>query len=244
MMLRFHQLVHVAESPLAYQWWRTHDRPDSASMRIGRAVHALALCGTQPVVYECVRRGRDWEAFRAGHPGVELLSPAEGYSMRECCAAIARHDAARLLLARGMAELEIDWVERGRPCGGRVDMVNDGILVELKTAREVAPRRFAAQAEDLHYVHQLAWYRRGLRALGHEIESCAIVAAQSVPPWDVVCYSVSESDLASAEREIYGWLDLLERCEASGEWPGCEQNVVELVRPAWAGGEADWEVDE
>ena len=160
------------------------------------------------------------------------------------------------LLEAGKPEIEISWVERGRPCGGRVDLVNsDGILVELKTARDVAPRRFGAQAEALHYVHQLAWYRRGLRAKigwtnktwnldhGYAIERCAIVAVQSVPPWDVVCYSVSEADLASAECEIDGWLDLLARCEASGKWPGCEQDVIELVRPAWAG-KADWEVED
>lgn len=92
--LRFSRLKLMAESPLHYL---ANVQGDSKSLDKGTAVHAILLggkrvCyyqrppseyelavadGREILVYEKQRRGKDWDAFVADHPGALILSPSE-----------------------------------------------------------------------------------------------------------------------------------------------------------------------
>lgn len=240
--LNWSTLKHLRTSPLQYRHRLEHPEADKAAYWLGRALHTLVL---EPDTWDehfvtyvgGDRRGKAWEAFRQQCAGRTILKLGEEEQAIAMADAIRRHPIASRHLRDGLTEKVLTWTEpeSGRACKGRMDSVN-GHLVEIKTAADIQPQRFAAAAARFGYHCQLAWYADGLRHSGYEVhEDPAMIVVQTDAPHDVVVYTIGNDVLDQGRREYQRLLRLLGECEESGHWPGmAPDHEWDFALPAWA----------
>jgi exodeoxyribonuclease VIII len=240
-------------SPMHYQHRLITPRPDTPAMALGRAIHCAILepqeyarrYATRPVALD--GRTKEGKAWLAEHAHCEVLSSDYGETVRAVAAAVRAHPTVADWLAGPDCSVEriITWTdaETGVTCKGRLDLVSDSLLIGLKTAREIAPRRFAMQAAQLGYHLQWAFYYDGLAAIGAEPSSVYEIVVETIAPYDIAIYHVPPEVLAVGRDEYRAALARLVACRDRDHWPGQCPGITEFALPAWAASEQDWEVE-
>lgn len=171
--------------------------------------------------------------------GAEVISVENRLAVLGMAASIARHERARSLF-EGAGEFEATVIfedpETGVMIRTRPDRLvrRAGMNAELKTTRNAAQWAFERDAESRGYWLKLALYRRALRAIGWPYELTAVLAVESMPPFDPVPYLIDEKDLDGADREITRLLHRFKDCERDNYWPGQATEFLNLRRPAYA----------
>lgn len=230
--VRFSRLKAIARSPAHYQYELTHPSPDTVAMRRGRYTDAILFGSSiEWAIYPGDRRGKAWYAFEEKHAArlgsvitAKELAPCEGMA-----AAIRRNPTALDLILNGTKQQTIGWSFLGRSCSGTPDCFNPGRVVDLKTTRCAQPERFQFEAKRLGYLSQLAWYMDGVAACGLGKPSEAfIVAVESTPPHPVTVLRLTDNAIDLGRRACRLWMERLLQCEATGEWPGYVQGIVDL----------------
>lgn len=241
--INWSMLKLLAQSPLHYKWAMDHPEElvDKAAWVLGRAAHCRIL---EPHEYERRvavwtggrRTGKEWQAFVADHPGMDIVTAGEAEAIEYMAEAVAESEAGAMLTG-GDAEVTIQWGDAvtGLVCKGRPDYITPARLVDLKTTRDPAPWRFRTDAGRYLYHGQLAFYAMG----APRPERPVIVSVQSVPPYDVVVYRMTEADLDAGLRLVRELLSKLVACQAADIWPGVAPGVVDLDLPTWAPGAED-----
>ncbi len=234
-------LKHMAKSPLHYLCEKAPPPYQTAAMVKGRAGHTATLepdlFDSEYVVFTGARRaGKEWDAFEAEHASRTILKVNEAEQAWAMSKAVRSHPFAGPLLAGGQAEVSIEWVdpETSLRCKGRIDYLRPRTLVDLKTSADLDRRRFAARAMDLSYHGQLAFYLRGLKALGREPVETYLIAVESCEPYDVACYAVDPVALEIGDVLVTELLRRLVECQATREWPGRYPGVETFYLPQWA----------
>ena len=236
--------MHV--SALAYRWWQDHPSPDKPAYQLGRATHSAILepesFATEYVVYPGkVRRGKAWEEFQEENGWCEIITANDMELAETMAAAVQVHPVASTLLSGGDAEVNLEWTDpvTGMKCKGRADYLTDRVI-DLKTAREVDPRRFSRAIADYQYHGQLAYYHDGWRRSMCDPDSPVlnpiIIAVQSQPPYDVAVYQMTDEAMDAGRALYRGLLDRLAECMATDTWPGVAGEVVDVELPPWAAG--------
>ncbi len=235
-----------SKSPLHYRYRLEHPREETPALTLGIATHMAILEPLRFAEHYMVRpegldgrtaAGKAWLAQYGHLPILTFENHQACLAMR---AAVESHPVASRYLGPGQVERIIQWTdpEMDIACKGRVDMVLDsGVLVDLKTARDVNPRMFATQAARLGYHLQLAFYHDGLEALGKAPPAVVIIAVESAAPHDVVVYEVPTDVLGRGREEYRLALETLKMCRVRNEWPGYGETATDLVLPTWALGE-------
>lgn len=263
----FSALKEIEKSPRHYL--RANQRPDTESLRIGRATHALTLTPdvADVVVYDGkMRRGKEWDAFQSAHAGKTILSRSEAATAHAMRDAVMAHPRARALLSPidGDPEVTVEWIasvclpgeRRGNAlevprvdlaCRARVDFLrHDGRIVEFKTARAAHPRAFMRSFAALYYHAQAAFYADGLEAAtGKGPWPVHVIAVEKTPPHDVCVYSIPDSAIEAGRRKVDEWIKVVAECTRSGQWPGADGGAeVDMVLPAWVDSDGFGDVDE
>lgn len=246
-------------SPLHYRWDELNGRPDSDTLRAGRAVHSavfepekflsdyVAWTKTTKTGASSPRNGGEWEAFKAEHAGKTILTRHQHETAVAVADAVMAYPRAAALLrdAAGEAELTIRWVHErtGLPCKARLDWFSPTVIGELKSTRDPSPRAFGATFARLGYTLQAAFYADAVRAVGLEPPPVKVIAVSATEPHDVVVYGVPDDILAIGRDQYERALDQVVACRASGVWPGLARDEeLELKLPVWALPDNDWEV--
>lgn len=237
MPARFHNLAAMGRSAAhCLASFGSNYAPDSLAMRIGSGTHAM-LFGQPYAVFNGTRRkGTDkkpspWDAFRTAHAGKVILNPREHAEARAMVAAIKSHAiASRLLFSAGAVHEEtIMWEQRGRARRSTPDVRGKSHVVELKTARSVAPRAFARDAGYRYYHAQLADQGAAIEALtGHRPRESYIVAVESAFPYVVQVYQLTDVVLEQGRHLVNEWLDKLITAETTNVWDGYSARVEPL----------------
>ncbi len=236
-------LKNLAESPFYYQYRKTQQKSTDAMFR-GTATHAAVF---EPEFYSETyttwhsrRSGKAWDRFQEEtvENGKKILTLSMRDDVDAMASAVRKHPLAAKLLSAGVAEKTITWVDplTGRKFRAKLDWLTDTwILVDLKTARDVLPRRFTSNSAELLYHMQMAIYFDGITvATGRSPSAVKIIAVESTAPHRVVVYDVPGIVLEYGQFRYRQLLDLLEKCEASGEWPDIGAKEQTLTLPAWA----------
>lgn len=243
------RLKTLAKSPLHYQWELKHPRT-TQPMTLGTAAHCAVL---EPKLFEpryavwarmsdngnqCPRRGQFWDAFVSENDGKTILTVEEYEHARAIGKAVRADATAMKYLETG--EPEVTMQHRARR--GRADWLTkiEGkpFVVGLKTARDVRHFKFGSAAASMGYPLQWAWYFDLYKSItGNEPEMIEIVV-ENTPPFAVVTYIISEDIILQGREEYEKLLEVLARCEATGEWPGPAECEQVLTLPSWYYGEA------
>jgi exodeoxyribonuclease VIII len=180
------------------------------------------------------KAGKAWLAENEGQP---ILTVEQHALCTAMASAVEAHPVAASYLSGGKVEHAITWTdeETGIACKGRLDLLrDDGVLVGLKTAQSVTPRRFCTQAARLGYHLQWAFYHDGLVANGITPPEVVEVVVESALPHDVVPYLVPPEVIDEGRIAYRDALQTLKECRVRNMWPGQVSGVQVFQLPAWA----------
>lgn len=236
-------LKEMRKSPLHYQHRLSTPMEDSPRLAMGRAIHTAILEPDRFVLEYAVwtgdrRAGKEWDAFKSANTGRTIIKEDEYATCLAARNAVKRHAIASAIVQDGEAEKGITWTDEatGLPCKGRIDWLTQYAVVDVKTTADLDPVRFGATAARLGYHCQLAFYRRGMKAITGMDYPVQIVAVESSAPHDVAVFSLDESVLYAGDEEVSELLARVRACRESNSWPGRYQVETTLQLPSWAFG--------
>lgn len=242
-------LKALKKSPAHYRHRLLSPEPDTAPRRLGRAVHMAVLeperfSGLHAVwpADEGRRFGKKWDAFRAAHAGLEILTEDEHAQCLALQTAVWANPIATRLLQGGRGEQTIQWTDAPTriACKARLDYVGPSGLLDLKTTRDASVGGFARESWRYGYHEAAAWHVDGWAA-GHDGEALPyhLIAVESAAPFAVTVFRVPDDVLESGRAAVRDVLNLLSFHRAHDTWPGYSEEVVQLQLPAWATGASD-----
>lgn len=250
-------LNQFAKSPLHAQYWKAMGGSDETPARaFGSAVHLAILEPANfasevlcvPKVDKRTKAGKkEWADFQAKADGRIILQPDEHDRVKHVARSIVEHPTARQLFAsKGANEVSIVWTdpETGVRCKARVDRITElngtPVVMDLKTTRDVTPRKFQGSLVDYGYDIQAGFSLAGLDVLRPIANGSApqrvfvILAVESDGPFDVGVFHLNEEAVLHAQQRIRRMLKQYAQCKASGVWPGKVGDGVELLDlPEW-----------
>lgn len=233
----------LKEGPSQYKFLKHyHETRKSAFLTTGSASDCVILeqekFDSEFAVYKGVRRGEKFEEFARNNLGKIIITPLEletARSIRDCA---LRGEMARFLLKNGTPQVSLRWQDEatGIWCKGRIDVYHEdeGYVVDLKTTQNPESREFASSIFSYSYYTQLAFYMRGLKALGYPATKAVIVAVTNQFPF-LKCrlYELVPGVLQLADQEIDGLLKLLKWCRDNDKWPGKPEAIELIGIPEW-----------
>lgn len=239
-------------SPLRYKWALTHPEPPKPAYVLGSAIHCGILeperFGERFAVFDGTRRGKEWDLWRAEHPGVESLKPDEMEQVHRCVDAVRLHKVASGILKGCRTEETTSWVDPDTrvACKGRLDAICAAYVCDLKTSRDVAPRAFERHSASYLYHGQLAWYHDGATVCGKIPGDVMpyVVTAQTSEPYDVAAYQLTPETLVAGRTLYRGLLNRLVQCMEADWWPGVAPDLEPLMLPRWAAGNEQAAIEE
>ncbi|MEN9806177.1 MAG: hypothetical protein RL756_685 [Pseudomonadota bacterium] len=220
---------------------------DASAAAVGTATHMAVLeparfdaeVVVSPKFDKRSKAGKaEAEAWAAAHAGRLVIDEETFDAVRRMADAVRAHPAASALLQSGVPEVSMMWADAdtGVACKSRADWLRpDGLIVDLKTARDASPGGFARAIGQYGYALQAAWYLAGARVvLREEPAGFVFVAVEKDPPHAVGVYALDAASVDAAADRIAGALVRLLDCQRSGHWPAYSSLVETITAPAWA----------
>lgn len=175
-----------------------------------------------------------------------ILRKSEVDTVEQMAEALTRNSyALSLLKSPGYAEASIFWEnENGQKLKTRPDyMRNDGLLLDIKTAKSVKPEIFFKDAFnfDYHLSAALAW--EGYQALYEkEPDNYVYIAVETEGPFFIECYEVTKpmdtvttmNYLDYGKSELRRLLADIQVCTTSNVWPQYQEKIGSMKIPSWA----------
>lgn len=252
--INWSSLKHMAVSPLLYRYRLENPEPRKPAFTFGGAVHTLVLepehFDARYAVYEGKRdaRVKEWQAWQAEHPGVETFKQWELDRIKAMATSVLEDKTAGPLVRGGRREEVVTWTDEatGLACKGRLDYIRPEGFLELKTARDVEPRKFETAAWGLGYVAQTAFYHDGAIAARRidGRERPLVVAVGKNAPHHVVTFRLKQETLEAGRAQYRALLQKLIACTDAKYWPGIAPGVNELGLPPWANADQLFSADE
>ena len=258
-------LALMLECPAVYRHYQDNgkEEQDSTALVLGNALHTLALEPESftdrfyvlPETYtndkgeeKPMRCDKRMQAYQdcldeAGERDVLKTSDYEGIAQM----AQAIHDdvfANAILSKSGLIESSIFFEHNGRNMKCRPDfMTDDGLIVDIKTARSAKPQVFASDAFNRHYDMSVAITEMGYQQLyGQMPDNYVFIVVEKESPYLVSCfdcYGVMD-DLTGLTYAGIGRdrtnkaLEKLDWCEENNIWPGYVEKIEPMKAPNWA----------
>ncbi len=235
----------INRSPAYYKYVKENPREQTAAMLFGSLVHKLVLepndfkneYAVAPVADRRTSEGKKkWNEFLANSEG-KTVADIKTYTAA-CLAAesVENHPVASKLLRGGQAENSYFWNENGVKCKCRPDYLRTDLkcVIDLKTTQNASPESFVKSAYDYRYHVQAAWYLRGLRACGADVENFVFIAVEKEPPYQACVFAADEEFIKLGEIDALDNLKTYEEAARNNQWNGYENKIHGLTLPVWA----------
>ncbi len=209
-----------------------------------------------------VRRGKAWDAWKEGHPGIDWVPMSEYKTHGEYITKVnaiaenVRDNALAMKLIDGAKQqVSFVWDAKFMSVGaeevthrvkGRLDYLKPGIISDLKTTSFGGQRRVGSWAWSHAWDVQAAMYTDAITALTGEGHRFYFVAVRTCEPYVVTIYDGHNTTEAAGMflqigRASYQiWLERLAECRRDGDWRGYydpsndESRVLDFYVPSWA----------
>lgn len=243
-------LTVFADCPARYKYLFMDggEKPETDSLRIGKAVHTLALepekWKSEYVVFEGDRRtvqGKK-DYAEAMVSGKTIIRTADLEKIEGMANALVKNPfALALLKSDGYVEATIEFEYQGIAMKCRPDfMRNDGLIVDLKTTRSAKPSLFTKDAYGFGYDLSVAITAEGYKALhGKYPEEYVFLCIEPEAPHIVSCFASMSPDAEGISMHEVGraYLDrVIERfkeCKEKNVWPAYQEKIVPIGVPSW-----------
>lgn len=239
-------LTEVRRSPAHAIAYRSTPKEPTPDMLLGTYAHCAIL---EPERFEeqfvvgpdVSRASKEWKEFAAKHATdhVTLLKPDDYATIMRMAEAIDQHPGAKRYLSGGRAEYSAFWIDplTGLRCKARYDYLHleQGVLVDLKTAKDASQRAFERACVDRGYHRQSAFYLDGFNLLtGQQSDAFVHVLVEKEPPYAVGVYVLDNGALDKGRVEIAQLLETVKECERTGKWPAYSEQLQTATLPPWA----------
>jgi len=220
-------------------------RTDSPAMAWGRKVHAAVLepdrfFRSVAIWDGAVKRGREWDAFRAENPDGDLIVTREELADLEAMKRVIwQHPAAAPLLRDCETEQSIEWEAHYGRGKARMDAVGDARIIDYKTTRNIDPKAFYRAAFSLGYHIRMGWYVHGHEIVTSKRPSVFLIVQESSAPFDCWVCMIPAPILRAGQNEAVEIAVKYSVARANGKYKGVSESVLDYELPAWAGGEID-----
>lgn len=236
----------INRSPAYYKCIKANPKEQTPAMLFGSMVHKLVLepsefdgeYAVMPHIDRRTKSGKEaYSAFLDECGGRTIVDDELFNSARSAADSVMNHPVARKLLTNGCAELSYFWEEDGVQCKCRPDYLRTDLkcAVDLKTTLNASPESFAKSAYDYRYHVQAAWYLRGLKACGVDVENFIFIAVENKPPYTVCVYAADQIMLEFGDKIALDDLETFRKCLESDKWFGYEESPIihSLSLPDW-----------
>lgn len=237
--MNYSRLKHLRDSPAHFRNACDNPKPPSTSMSFGSLVHCLVLEPDQfgqryEVTTETNKRLKAYKVAKADaeERGLELVTDLDLSNAHRAAGNVLAHPWVQELIAdpRTLVEHMHFWEhdELG-PCRMKVDLarlVPNGLMgCDLKTTKSTNPYSFKRDARMYGYALQAAHYLYGLADLfgvqfGNVALDWRIIAVESVAPFDVTVFELSDETIEEAMQEHDTLARLHRICVEDNHWPG------------------------
>lgn len=250
---RFSDLKYLERSPQAYRYHKDNPTPPTPPMILGNAAHKAILeptCTEFAVFTGPVRRGKIYDAWKEQNALKTQLNIKEMVFVEGMRDAVHAHPIAHKYLKVGKVECSLVWDDLTfkRRMKARVDnwieVVGTPTLVSLKSTVDCRDFRFGAQYAKMCYTAQDALYQNGFYYLTGELPRMVTIAVENKPPHEIAVYRIPTNVLRVGQQQLQRWIEILAVCEKANQWPGSVEGEQELVLPAWASPDGDFDFDD
>lgn len=114
---------------------------------------------------------------------------------------------------------------------GRIDLLAEAVIGDIKTTVSCNPWKFSRQFRDLRYCHKLAIYRELVRQHTGKLLPVEIIAQEKRPPFDTVVFPVPDDKLTAAMTEVIATIQDYRLAIETDHWPGRDRGnlTVDLM---------------
>ena len=215
----------------------------SKSMQLGTAAHLAILepekFADEVVVFDgAVRRGKEWDKFKAEHEGKLILNANEFDTVAEMAKAVNRNVDAVSLLSKGDAEVTLEFDFMGRKFKSRLDWLDGHIIVDLKTTRNIGAYDFKRDIFNLGYHIQFAIYHHAIKKhTGKDPQFFVIAVDNSGEEMsESSVFEIGPDILDKGYADMRQAIKILSDCEKSNIWPSPNEGIQKLT----IGESKDW----
>lgn len=168
--------------------------------------------------------------FNQKNQDKELITPQEMEQIARAARAVMANSEATQLLKGALIEQSLFWSNKGINCKGRPDAVNNGVLIDLKTCRDITPQAFEAESYRRKYHQKQAWYKQGLQMAGVEINRVTLITLCND---ECIVRDMGDELISRGEEANARTLDRLMECLTKKDFPSWPE-IIPLGIPSWA----------
>jgi hypothetical protein len=226
------------KTPAHYHAYKTGQivREETRALVIGTLCHLAVLEPERLATAYAVRpagldlRTKDGKAWKEAQGDTPIIDIAEAEMLGGMMQSVKAHPAAAALLDGAQREVSLFKEHRtGLKIKGRLDVLGNGYVADVKTAEAVDAGGFAAAVFRYNYHVQAAMY---CQLAG--VERFSFITVEKAPPYAVAVYDLSAKALQVGLQALNFALEAIADCTEAGEWPAysCRPEVIDL--PGWA----------
>jgi hypothetical protein len=211
-------------------------REETRALVLGTLCHLAVLEPERLATAFAVRpagldfRTKDGKAWKEAQGDKPILDETEAAMLDGMSKSVAAHPAACALLDGAQREVSLFKEHRtGLKLKGRLDVLGNGYVADVKTAEAGDAGGFAAAVFKYGYHVQAAMY---CQLAG--VERFSFITVEKAPPYAVAVYDLSAKALQVGLQALNFALEAIADCTEAGEWPAysCRPEVIDL--PGWA----------
>jgi hypothetical protein len=241
-------LKKILDSPAHYKAALKNKLIPTPAMEMGTALHCLSLDGRKKFEASYIMKpeglslatkaGKEWKA-EVGRKKVlntggkdDPWNSVQG--MATSLERLAWFDPSQKDYIKHN-EISVYWDWEGVKCKGRLDrvLVDEGIVLDLKTTDSVDPETFLKKVVNLGYDFQAAYYARAAEEAFGKPFKFIFVAVERKAPFTVDLFEVSPDMMAEGMAKCTAALRLYKTCSETEEWPNREPVIRQLEYPGW-----------
>lgn len=241
-------LKKILDSPAHYQAALKFKMIPTPAMEMGTAAHCLVLDGEEAFngayikkpdgLSLATKQGKEWKASVGRKKVLNSGGKDDPWNSVQGMAESLR----RLQWYSGTDseyikrnEVSIYWDWMGVRCKARLDsvLVDEGIVLDLKTTDTVDSELFTKKVVGLGYDFQAAFYAKAAEVAYGKPFRFLFAAVERKAPYTVDLFEVDEEMMAEGLKKCDSAIRIYADCVEKGEWPNREPLIHQLSYPSW-----------
>ena len=133
------------------------------------------------------------------------------------------------------SEVTLIWQDNGIWCRARADRLHSSNrwIGDYKSTKDASPDSFSRQIIRMGYDFQDAFYRRGLRALGHDNPQFSFLAQEIMAPYACSIHACHQALKEIADAQVEYAIKTWAKCLREKHWPGYSGMLTVAEPTAW-----------
>ena len=216
----------LLKSPAHYQAYLARTREESKALRVGTAVHKLALEGldaynaTHAIAPEVDKRTKEGKAILTAEEGalVDAVANSAARCMKDNGIVLSKTEVMfTAFIGDTLVKCAIDGIS------------DDGYIYDLKTCEDASAHGFLQAVRKYKYALQAYFYRHAVEsAYKCRVLGFRFIAVEKEPPYAHAVYELGPELMTGAAFDFEKALALYKDCTASGHWPAYPQQITTI----------------